>query len=919
MDRAAPPPSGPASGGSWTAGRRASSARTPYPPEGPGPARDGALRGADDEPRTDEGRETSGLRTRERRTEPPRPRFHPQSEDACRTSPRAPGVGVHVRVTGKEAPPEGVIVLSGQAATAGSNPLDPARRNGSLSITSAITAQKIPDWPETALTGTSEPGRRAYVVGLPEECSATLVHRSDDQSERTAVPADSWPARITELGVTEVCIDDHGMFRAEPGLASDIENLVRHGMQVVVAVADVMDGFDLVTRLSHLGPKLLTRRGTPPDSPWRILQEQAGHALDAHRTVIETVCGCHPALAQLFLTALRRTGEDDPFPESAIIEALAEAVAYVVRTQFARPRDQAVFLLCRALRADPATTPKGCQYLGAAGSRSIRSMAQVLSSEPVPAEVTVALWQQLRVHLDASTFAVAQRALLALLSNSPPGDADHLGPLELLASGGSPRVTHEVAELVRRAADAAGTEGRRCIVQALPELAGDSSAGEAAARLAVVCADTDLGALGAALRELDASGAAPDAACTALSPPVALEHPVLVARLAERVLDRLGRDDPRAVTAALSWIMTSPTTTCTEPMQRLRVLRRIVAMSHDDGPTAPVIRAGVASLRAFARRSTSRYLRGLVARQGLSSGGLPLIACCPAGPTTCLSDRADDAAVWCWRARALVSPHGADYAWTLIVHSLIAFHRQDTAPAGELLSRAAEATAALHASAVTQFCGLAIQYLEKDSAGADRHPAPDDGIHVILHVFATHCAANLDQWGSSVQSAIDKYFAVGRALASAELTNPLLLNWRQRLRVIFVACHEDAMAECLQNDIHAALESWRTVNSSSDAIIPHEDDGTGTDDGDGSLALSTSEWRVVERVIAGCTNAQAAEALYLSKRTVDTHLRNIHRRLGIPSRTELIKIVGASRQEPAPARRPDQADSGSEEERSRRR
>lgn len=810
--------------------------------------------------------------------------------------------------------------MSGQAATAGSNPLDPARRNGSLSITSAITAQKIPDWPETALTGTSEPGRRAYVVGLPEECSVALVRYSDDQDERTAAPADSWPARITELGVTEVCIDDHGMFRAEPGLASDIENLVHHGMQVVVTVADTMDEFDLVTRLSHLEPKLLTRRGTPPDSPWRILQEQTGHALDAHRTVIETVCGCHPALAQLFLTALCRTGEDDPFPASAIIEALAEAVTYVVRTQFARPRDQAVFLLCLALRADPATTPKGCrQYLEAAGSRSIRSMAQVLSSEPVPAEVTVALWQQLRVHLDASTFAVAQRALLALLSNSPPGDVDHLGPLELLASGENPRVTHEVADLVRRVADAAGTEGRRCIVQALPELAGDSSAGEAAARLAVVCADTDLGALGAALRELDASGAAPDAACTALSPLVALEHPVLVARLAERVLDRLGRDDPRAVTAALSWIMTSPTTTCAEPMQRLRVLRRIVAMSHDDGPTAPVIRAGVASLRAFTRRSTSRYLRGLVARQGLSSGGLPLIACCLAGLTTCLSDRADDAAVWCWRARALVSPHGADYAWTLIVHSLIAFHRQDTALAGELLSRAAEATAALHASAVTQFCGLAIQYLEKDSAGADRHPAPDDGIHVILHVFATHCAANLDQWGSSVQSAIDKYFAVGRALASAELTNPLLLNWRQRLRVIFVACHEDAMAECLQNDIHAALESWRTVNSSSDAIIPHEDDGTGTDDGDGSLALSTSEWRVVERVIAGCTNAQAAEALYLSKRTVDTHLRNIYRRLGISSRTELIKIVGASRQEPAPARRPDQADSGSEEERSRRR
>ena len=81
-------------------------ARTPYPPEGPGPARDGALRGADDEPRTDEGRETSGLRARERRTEPPRPRFHPQSEDACRTSPRAPGFRIHAQVTRKSIPEE---------------------------------------------------------------------------------------------------------------------------------------------------------------------------------------------------------------------------------------------------------------------------------------------------------------------------------------------------------------------------------------------------------------------------------------------------------------------------------------------------------------------------------------------------------------------------------------------------------------------------------------------------------------------------------------------------------------------------------------------------------------------------------------------------------------------------------------------
>lgn len=72
-------------------------ARTPYPPEGPGPARDGALRGADDEPRTDEGRETSGLRTRERRTEPPDPGSTPNPKTPAGLPPGPPGSGSMLR------------------------------------------------------------------------------------------------------------------------------------------------------------------------------------------------------------------------------------------------------------------------------------------------------------------------------------------------------------------------------------------------------------------------------------------------------------------------------------------------------------------------------------------------------------------------------------------------------------------------------------------------------------------------------------------------------------------------------------------------------------------------------------------------------------------------------------------------------
>lgn len=36
----------------------------------------------------------------------PRPRVHPQSEDACRTSPRAPGFRIHAQVTRRSIPEE---------------------------------------------------------------------------------------------------------------------------------------------------------------------------------------------------------------------------------------------------------------------------------------------------------------------------------------------------------------------------------------------------------------------------------------------------------------------------------------------------------------------------------------------------------------------------------------------------------------------------------------------------------------------------------------------------------------------------------------------------------------------------------------------------------------------------------------------
>lgn len=59
--------------------------------------------------------------------------------------------------------------------------------------------------------------------------------------------------------------------------------------------------------------------------------------------------------------------------------------------------------------------------------------------------------------------------------------------------------------------------------------------------------------------------------------------------------------------------------------------------------------------------------------------------------------------------------------------------------------------------------------------------------------------------------------------------------------------------------------------------------------------LTTAEWRVVNLVVKGHSNTSAARQLFLSKRTIDTHLGRVYRKLGINSRGQLAGAIGPDR------------------------
>jgi DNA-binding CsgD family transcriptional regulator len=119
------------------------------------------------------------------------------------------------------------------------------------------------------------------------------------------------------------------------------------------------------------------------------------------------------------------------------------------------------------------------------------------------------------------------------------------------------------------------------------------------------------------------------------------------------------------------------------------------------------------------------------------------------------------------------------------------------------------------------------------------------------------------------------YAALGAALRAAVAP---LADTRDALRTAVDLAHRRG-ARALEDE---ALDELRATGAR-----PRRRRKTGTD------ALTPSERRIADLAAGGQQNREIAQALFVTTHTVEFHLRNAYRKLGITSRTELPGALGA--------------------------
>src|SRR5262245_24763195 len=204
------------------------------------------------------------------------------------------------------------------------------------------------------------------------------------------------------------------------------------------------------------------------------------------------------------------------------------------------------------------------------------------------------------------------------------------------------------------------------------------------------------------------------------------------------------------------------------------------------------------------------------------------------------------------------------YFLELLTRCWLALERPDEA---ERAARLAAATAAA-------------AQLRLPNAWADRALAA-----VALHAGAADRAAELAlasaavarDVGAPIEKALSQTLA-GRALAEAGEKDGAVAELR-RAAATFDACG----ALRYRDDAERELGKL--------GRRPHRRTRAGKTDGTGIETLTERELQLTRLVVDRKTNPEIAAELFLSQKTVETHLRNIFRKIGVSSRVELARAI----------------------------
>jgi len=183
------------------------------------------------------------------------------------------------------------------------------------------------------------------------------------------------------------------------------------------------------------------------------------------------------------------------------------------------------------------------------------------------------------------------------------------------------------------------------------------------------------------------------------------------------------------------------------------------------------------------------------------------------------------------------------------------------------------------AAALTQVAAAAVR-LPLATAWADRAAAAvalhsGDTARAIERALASANAAQ--EVGAPIESAHSRTLA-GRALAHAGQTDPAVEEL-QRAAAAFDACGALRYRESAERELGKLGHR------------PHRRTRAGKTDGTRIDSLTGRELQVARLVVDRKTNPEIAAELFLSQKTVETHLRNIFHKIDVSTRVELARLV----------------------------